>query len=525
MKNNAVNSGDTVTISRAEYEQFLKLKEENEQLSKLNDWFLQQLTLAKQKKYGSTSEKADDAIYEQLSLLADEPEMIEYLESIRKKETVIVASHTRTRKTGAIDDVVPDDVPVEVEEHRPDDIICSVCGAEMTEIGKEVKRTLKIIPAQVVVHEDWYFTYACKSCEEENCTTQIRKTPRDVSVLPGSYASPEAIAYIMTQKYVMGCPLYRQESDFNRRNIRLSRQTMSNWLLESTERWLEPVYNELHRKLLEEDIIHADETELQVLREPGKAAQSTSYMWLYRTGKYAEHPIVLYEYQAGRGGDYAMEFLKGFSGYLQTDGYSGYNKVTDVTHVGCMAHLRRKFDDVIKSQPKGSKSPLAAKAEAYCSKIFKIEEDLANLSSEERFEQRKILVKPIMDEFEKFMEGKNAGSKSKLGQAITYYNNQWSTISNFMLDGRLEVSNNLAERSIKPFVTGRKNFLFANTPKGAKGTAIMFSIIETAKDNHLDPYRYITYLLTKAPSLDQNIENWVESLLPENAPDSCRIPK
>lgn len=518
MNNNHSHSGDMITISREEYEALLNAKEEVQRLTKVNDWLREQITLAKKKQYGSSSEKADESVYEQLSLLADEPEMIAYLESLAEKDEVVIAEHKRKRRSGKAEDILPEGIPEEIVEHYPEDMNCPECGSPMEIIGSECRSTLKIIPEQVILRKDIYYTVACKKCEDENCKTQIVKTPRDVSVLPGSFASPEAVAHIMTQKYVMGCPLYRQEANLNRRNIMLSRQTMSYWMLSCAERWLEPLYEELHKKLLQEDIIHADETVLQVLKEFNKTPQSNSYMWLYRTGKYAAHPIALYNYQPTRSGDSAQEFLKGFHGYLQTDGYSGYNKVEGVTHVGCLAHLRRKFDEVNNAQSKGLKSNMAVKAEAYCSKIFRIEKSLAELSCEERYTKRLELEVPVLEEFEKFMLGKNAGTKSALGKAVTYYNNQWSTIKNYLLDGRLEVSNNFAERSIKPFVIDRKNFLFANTEKGAKCTAITFSIIETAKENNLDPYKYLVYVFTKAPTTDD-----ITCLLPENAPEECKI--
>ncbi len=386
----------------------------------------------------------------------------------------------------------------------------------MVEIGKTVRKTLKFIPAKVVVHEDWYYTYACKDCEKESEQAQIVKATKDKSVLPGSYASPEAVAHIMTQKYVMGVPLYRQEQELKRKSIMLSRQTMSNWVVECSERWLSPIYDELHKRLLEEDIIHSDETELQVLHEPGKKAQTTSFMWLYRTGKYAKQPIVLYEYKDNRRQENPEIFLKGFKGYLQTDGYAGYNTVENVIRIGCLAHLRRKFTDAQKASPNGKVSPTVATALAYCNKLFAIEKEISELSFEERLEVRKAKSEPLLKEFSGWSKTRQATPKGKLGIALTYLNNQLPVIQNYMLDGRLECSNNLAERSIKPFVIDRKNFLFANTPKGAKNSAVTFSLIETAKENGIDPYEYLLHIFKTAPTLSLTDKDWPEKLLPEN---------
>ena len=210
--------------------------------------------------------------------------------------------------------------------------------------------------------------------------------------------------------------------------------------------------------LLLEAIIHADETELQVLHEPGRKAQTKSYIWLYRTGRYSEHPIILYEYQPGRGSKYPLNFLSGFKGYLQTDGYVGYDALQDVTHVGCMAHLRRKFHDAVTVLPNGKKSGTAVEGEAYCEKLFQLERTFADLSPEERKQKRQELAKPILDAFLSWGSTRIASVKSKLGEALTYLNNNGKELSEYLSDGRLEISNNLAERSIKPFVIDRKNF-------------------------------------------------------------------
>ena len=216
----------------------------------------------------------------------------------------VVAAHKRHKKHEYTLDSIPEGIPVEQVEHRleGEDLICPQCGNTMTEIGKEVVRTLEIIPAQTVVREDIYYTYACKNCSEnadEGCETTIAKAPRKKNIIPGSFASPEAIAHIMTQKFVMGSPLYRQEQEINRKGIQLNRQTMSNWILRATEDYLASVYEQLHKELLARDVLHADETTLQVLHEPGKAPQSESYMWLHRTSGDTDKPIVLYEYQPG----------------------------------------------------------------------------------------------------------------------------------------------------------------------------------------------------------------------------------
>ena len=394
----------------------------------------------------------------------------------------------------------------------------------MTEIGKEVRRRLKLVPAKAVVVEDWYYTYACRKCEKENTETTMVKAPRGPNFIPGSFATPEAAAHLMVQKFVMGSPLYRLEQELKRQGIPLSRQTMSNWLLWSAEHLLAPVYDLLHKELLKRDVLHADETTLQVLHEPGKTAQSNSYMWLYRTGGDTDRPIVLFDYQPGRGACYPKAFLKNFRGYLHTDGYSGYHSLPDeITVVGCWAHARRKFDEAMKSLPKGkAKNSSAAQGLAYCNLLFKIEEGLTGLPPKERYDQRLEQAKPVLDALLAWANTRTAAPKSSLGKALSYLKEQWPYLLNYLKDGRLELSNNRAERSIKPFVIDRKNFLFANTPSGAKSSAVIFSLIQTAIENGLDPYRYLTWLLSSAPEMELAQPDVVRSLLPWNAPVSCK---
>ena len=289
--------------------------------------------------------------------------------------------------------------------------------------------------------------------------------------------------------------------------------------------YLEPVYEQLHRELLAKEVLHADETTLQVLHEPGKEPQSKSYMWLYRTSGDTDNPVVMYEYQSGRGAVHPREFLEGFKGYLHADGYAGYHNLPeDITVVGCWAHLRRKFDEAMKSLPKSkAKNSSAAQGLAYCSLLFGLEDDFAELTPDERYQQRLEQAKPVLDAFLAWANIRNAAPKSALGKALTYLKEQWPYLTNYLKDGRMELSNNRAERSIKPFVIDRKNFLFANTPGGAKGSVVIFTMIQTAIENHLDPYRYLTWLLKAANTADLPRPEVIEQLLPWNAPQECRM--
>ena len=519
-------------VSREEYEQLqADLKASQSKVSELEQQvnaLTEALRLAQHKRFGASSEKTVDDGSQQLSFLFNEAEVIADHEAAQDKQETLVAAHKRHKKHEYTLDNLPEGVTTEVVEHRvpQKELECPICGETMQEIGKEVVRKLKIIPAQVVVVEHRYYAYACRNCDQNDIETPVTTTEREKSVIRGSFATAEAIAHIMVQKFVMGSPLYRQEQELKHQGIPLSRQTMSNWILRAAADYLTPVYNVLHRELLRREVLHADETTLQVLHEPGKKPQSESYMWLYRTGGLScdgnvERPIVLYEYQPGRGAKHPTAFLEGFRGYLHTDGYAGYHKLPEeITVVGCWAHARRKFDEALKSIAKGHASAKnIRKGLDFCNRLFAIEQKLADLPAEERYKQRLEQAKPVLDELFRWVESVHYSSKSPWGSAMEYLKNQKAYLLNYLLDGRLEISNNRAERSIKPFVIDRKNFLFANTPGGAQGSAVIFSLIQTAIENGLDPWRYLTWLIDNAAKGDVD----AVGLLPWVAPDSCRV--
>ena len=518
---------EMITISRAEYEEKnARLASQDERISHLEnqiDLLLEALRLARHKRFGTSSEQSDDSVMEQLSFLFDEAEVYQAAE---EEQSTVVAEHKRHKKHEYALNHIPDDIPTERVEHRLEgaQLICPRCGETMTEIGKEVVRTLKIVPAQTIVKEDIYYTYACRNCEKNDIETPVVQAPREKNIIPGGFATPEAIAHIMTQKFVMASPLYRQEQELKRMGIGLSRQTMSNWILRASEDYLAPVYRMLREELLKHDVLHADETRLQVLHEPGKTPQSESYMWLYRTSGDTDKPVVLFEYQPGRGAQYPAAFLKDFQGCLHADGYAVYQKLPNVTLSICWAHARRKFDEAVKSQPKSrAKGSPASQGLAYCDLLFRIEDSLAEENAEERLKQRQKQAKPVLDAMFAWanLQKDKTAPKSAFGKALTFLINQWPYLTNYLKDGRLELSNNRAERSIKPFVMGRKNWLFANAQAGAQSSAVIYSLIETAMENKLDPYRYLTWLLKTANTADLTDEQTVKRLLPWNAPDEC----
>ncbi|NMP24835.1 IS66 family transposase [Sulfobacillus sp. DSM 109850] len=304
---------------------------------------------------------------------------------------------------------------------------------------------------------------------------------------------------------------------------------MANWVVFAAQEWLDPLYQQLHRELLQRDILQADETTVQVLQEDGRDAKTQSYMWLYRTGR--DGPaMVLYEYQKTRDGQHAQRFFAGFKGYLTVDGYAGYHGIPDVTLAGCWAHARRKWMEALNALPKEARDgpSVARDGLQFCNRLYDVERDVREATPDERLRARRARSTPILTEFRAWLGEQRDQTlpKSATGQAITYCLNQWGPLQTFLADGRLDIDNNRSERSIKPFVIGRKNFLFMNTPRGAKASAITYSIIETAKENGLNPRAYLQYLFEQLPNRDLKDPAVWADLLPWSPalPASLRTP-
>ena len=291
--------------------------------------------------------------------------------------------------------------------------------------------------------------------------------------------------------------------------------------------WLVPIYKLLIALLIVYDILHADETTIQVLHEPGKPPQSKSYMWLYRTGGDAENHILIYEYKPNRKAEHPETFLKDFKGYLHADGYDGYHSLPEnIKVIGCWVHARRKFVEGLKMLPeKDRKETNCYKGKQFIDKLFSLERSFAELPAEERLKKRLEESKPIIDEFFKWLETTNFMPKTAFGIAAHYALSQKQYLERYLLDGRLEISNNRAERSMKTFAVDRKNFLFCNAVNGANAAAVTFSLIETAKANGLLPFQYLTYVFKNAPNIDVNNPDELKMLLPfRTCPDYIYSP-
>lgn len=480
------------------------LEKENEELAAQLKWYQEQFRLSQKQRFGSSSEKTDP---DQIELpLFNEAEVTQDQSVEEPTVETITYDRKKTRKSRK---TTTENLPSETVEYDlpAEEQVCSCCNGDLHKMSQEVREEIKVIPAEVKVVKHVRHVYACRSCEKNGTTTPVVTADMPESVFPGSLASPSAMAYIMEQKYVQGLPLYRQEKQFDRLGVHLSRQTLSNWLMYGAETWLAPVYSCMVDKLKTCDVLHADETTLQVLNEPGRPAMSKSYMWLYRTGR-SDPPIVVFDYKTTRASKHPRQFLNGFKGYLHVDGYAGYNAVgSEVQLVGCWAHARRKFDEAVKALPKSEKQSTTAAQEglAYCNKLFEIERELKelNLPYDQVYKMREKRSRPVLEAFSGWLKKMRPKilPKSLLGNAITYCLNQMDRLQTFLKDGRLEIDNNLAERTIKPFVIGRKNWLFSNTARGAEASSIIYSVIETAKENGLNPFQYLTYLFEILPNI------------------------
>lgn len=501
------------------------LEQRNAELSAKVHWLEEKFRLAMKQRFGSSSERSHP---DQLSLIFDEAEVI--ASPSEPEPTLENITYQRRKKRGHREEVLQE-LPVErVDYELPEEErVCDQCDGALHEMSTAVRRELKIIPAQVKVVEHVRHVYACRACEREGTNTPIKTAPMPAPPIPKSLASPSALAHIMNQKFVQSLPLYRQEKEFERQGVALSRQTLANWMLKASELWLAPLYRRLHEHLLRREILQADETTVQVLKESGRAAENQSFMWLYRTGRDGP-PIVLFDYQQTRAGKHPATFLSGFSGYLHVDGYSAYEGLPEVTLVGCWSHARRKFDEALKSLPSSARSakPVAAQVGLnYCTRLFSVEQSLKNSTPSHRHAERQKRSLPVLNEFKAWLDEQQTRAlpKTALGKAITYCLRQWEKLTTFLQDGRLDLDNNRSERAIKSFVIGRKNWLFANTPRGATSSAIIYSIIETAKENGLKPFIYLTHLFEQLPNMDITDSAQLDLLLPwsESLPDACRV--
>jgi transposase len=469
--------------------------------------------LLRYQRFGRKSEKFSP---DQLSIFNEaEREVAEAASREREQDAIQVPAHTR-RKGGRRP--LPESLPcIEVVHDLPEaEKVCARDGTRLVEIGREESEQLEIIPAQLRRVRHIRPKYGCPTCKQG-----VKVAPVPPQPIPRSIASPALLAHVVTQKFVDGMPLYRQEVALQRIGVELPRSTLASWMVK-VGRLSQPLINLLHEDILATGFVQADETRFQVLKEPGRKATSLSYLWVLRAGG-RDRPAVVYHYDPSREGEVAERLLEGFQGYLQTDGYSGYDSLgasEGIVHVGCFAHARRKFHEAWKAQGGGKKKAKrgkgskAAQGFEWFRTLYRIERDLRDLTPEQRYRVRLERTKPVLDQMREWLEDSRGTvpPESLTGKAMTYLHHQWPKLERVLEDGRLPLDTNDVENSIRPFVLGRKAWLFADTVAGAEASANLYSLVETAKANGIEPFAYLRFLFERLPAAEC-LEDF-EALLP-----------
>lgn len=467
----------------------------DEEIKHLNE----EIRLLRQALFGPKSEKIPFGPNPQLSLF----DMPENPPEVEEEPAIIVPQHTRGKKGRK---KLPGNLPrVDVIHDIPEDEKICDCGCKLSRIGEDVAEKLDIVPAKIRVIRNIRPKYACKNCEGIQTNGKaVKIAPVQPQIIPKGLATSGLLAYTLIGKFCDALPFFRQEKQFSRLGIHIPRQTMCNWAMKAADA-CKPLLDLFHENIRYGPLINADETSVQVLKEIGRSAAQKSYMWVFKGGTIGK-PLVLYQYHPTRSGDVAKLFFDGYQGVVQTDGYKSYDFLdgwSGILHVGCWAHARRMFMNVKKASP----AKKAGSADSILSKIkqlYALEKiaRLKKMNPAEIYELRQNQAKPILINVKRWLDKKKEHviPKSLLGKAVNYCLNQWQRLENYIKDGHSYIDNNVVENAIRPFVIGRKNWLFSGTPEGARASALLYSLIESAKANELEPYLYLRYIFEKIPT-------------------------
>lgn len=478
------------------------------------------IALLEYRKYGRSSERFVDprqgSLFNEAEQTADEaeesssseePEDLRPGSENKKGEN---KSGNRRRKIELPENIERD---THIHDLSTEEKICTCCGKEMCKIGEEITEKLDLIPAKLIARQDIYPKYACT---DSVCDGKPKQAPRAESSLGKTMATAAVLAFVAAQKYHLGVPLYRLEGLFTNLGVNVSRCVMSLWMIKAAEA-LRPLYLTLEEKLLASNYIHIDETGLQVLREPLKAATSKSYMWVRRSG--AGPPITLFHYSDSRSAEVAANLLRGFAGHLQSDDYVGYTSVDksseSICHLLCWDHCRRYFWEAYQALPKSKRdNAVSEQVLKLIKKLYKIEARIKDKSEDERLKARREESCAALEKLKTLCDKHrpNLGSDTPTAKAIDYMADNWDKLQVYLTASQLNISNSPAEQAVRPFTIGRKNWLFSNTPRGAEASAILYSLVVTAKANGLDIYEYLKRALegiAKVESADD-----LEGLLP-----------
>ena len=480
----------------------------------------EQIDFLTKKLFGRSSERRTDQIDGQMSFsdFFNEPELERTDPDPGEEEFITVEKHTRKKKTTMEEKfagIPTEKVYLDVDEDKR---VCPECGTALKRIGEEyVRREIEIITPSIKIKEYYSITYGCPKCKTDAEVPYIVKGRDGYPHMLHGMASAGTVAWVMYQKYVNSLPLYRQEKDFKMLyGVDICRGTIASWIIDNAEAYFKPLCSFFQRRLVAGRYAMADETPVQVLKEPGRRAQTKSFMWVFRTGEFDREQIVLFHYSETRAGDTAREFLEGFHGFLMTDGYSGYNKLNDCTRTSCWSHVRRYLIDAIPKGKQYDHTQPAVQGLVYVDKLFDMERKIhakQGVTFDEIKKYRLEKEVPVLDGFFAWLDAQTAIKGSRLDKALIYIRNRKKYLLTYLEDGGCSFNNNTSERSCKAFVTGRKNWLFADTPNGANASALVYSIVETAKANDLDVYLYLKYLLIKTPTEDTPDEE-LEKLCP-----------
>lgn len=471
---------------------------------------LEQWRLAQQRQFGNSSEvmPGQGDLFDETSNVEPDPQV-----GAEQENRLVAKKRIQPKRKPLPKDLPRETVVLDIPEEEK---VCDCCQGELHKMGEDTSEKLKFIPAQLKVLETVRPKYACRHCDQSGTRSTIKQREPEPSILPKGIATPSLLAQIITGKFQYSLPLYRQETLFQQYGIELKRSTMSSWMTTSAQA-LQRLYSLLRKIMLQQSALHADETTLKVIKEDRKSC----YMWVYCSGKDSPDSnslipnIVLYDFQPSRAGECPVRFLSGYNGYLQVDGYAAYEQ-TKATLVGCWAHARRKFTDIIKTTDK-KKTGKAQLALSKIQKLYAIESVARQKETKEEAYQHRLKHAPkVLEDYKAWLEkeSQRLPPSSAIAKAIQYSLNQWDKLVQYLKSPELQLDNNRAERAIKPFVIGRKNWLFSNTGNGAKSSAVLYSIIETAKANGLIPYEYLVKLFEELPK--RNTEDRLEDLLPWN---------
>lgn len=517
---NSVDKSFLIQLLLQQQEQLEAITKELHASNEKMQLLMEQVILGKQNRFGRSSEKMEDTsqiCFQEVDgtiVFFNEAEAVYDLNE-KEPDELELKSPKQPKRKGKKESDLSGLTVRRIDHYLSEEELEIEFGVNgWKQLPDAISKKYHFVPARVEVEEHHIGVYASKTDEH------MVKADHPKALLHGSLVSPSLGAAIINGKYVNAVPLYRLEQEFQRYGLQITRQNMANWCIRLAEEYLSILYDHLHEELYFYHVIQADETPVLVNHD-GRKAGSKSWMWVYRSGHlYQDRQIVLYEYQQTRNASHPREFLKGYDGICVTDGYQVYHtlekELEELTIAGCWVHCRRRFDEALKLIPKPSqKESNAFLLMKQIQAIYREEGKLNDLSSDERLKQRQAVIKPLVDAFFAYLKTINVSKKDKFGDAVRYARNQEKYLRVFLTDGDVPIDNNASERAIRGFCIGKKNWQMIDTIHGAKSSAIIYSIVETAKANNLKPFDYVQHLLEEIPKhMNDKDCSFLEDLLP-----------